>query len=103
MSSNLTRFTENNWDTYAGAFSFSDDSKPFIGANVMLEVVADMNGLCVMPFFDEEVCLQGGFCLVIQSCSEEIAKMLAERVLEDTSSMYPAEIKRYFKENGFRC
>ena len=102
MDCNLERFTDNDWNDYAGAISFSDGSKPFIGKNVMLEVVADINGLCVTPFYDEEVAIQGGWCLVFDPglCTEGMMKMLAERVLEDTKAMFPTEIKRYVKEKG---
>ena len=102
MDSKLERFTKEDWNTYAGALCFSDNSKPFIGSNVMLEVVADINGLCIMPVYDEKVCMQGGWCLVIDPdlCTADMVKMLAERVLEDTKNMFPAEIKRYISEKG---
>ena len=95
----LTRFTKHDFDGYAGALNFSNGSEPFVGRNTMLEVIADINGLCVMPFYDNEV----GWGLVIESCTDSMAKVLAERVLEDTKAMFPAEIKRYIKEMGFTC
>lgn len=68
----------------------------------MLEVVADVNGLCVMPYYDDEIITQGGWSLVInlKLCSEDMVTMLAEKILEDTKSMFPVEISRYIKDKG---
>ena len=109
MDSKLRRFTANDWNSYPGAISFdgevassNENSRPFIGSNAMLEVIADINGLCVMPHYDEEIQARGGWCLVFEGdCMEETAKMLATRVLADTKVMYPVELKRYFNGNGF--
>jgi len=102
MDSKLTRFTEADWNSYAGALCFSDGSRPLIGSNAMLVVIADINGLCVMPYYDEEIIMQGGWCLVIgpEHCTEEMVKMLAEKILDDTKAMFPVEISRYIKEKG---
>jgi hypothetical protein len=105
MASKLRRFTKNDWDGYPNATNFSNDSLPYIGYNIMLEVVADIRGLCIMPHYDEKIVMQGGWCLILDHdhFSEDMIKMFAERVLEDTKDMFPVEISSYIREKGLNC
>ena len=100
----LTRFTQHYWEVYAGAVSFDNDSAPFVGWNLMVEIVADKSGLTVYPYYDDSLAYSGGWKLNMEtefSNIEKMTEMLTKRILEETATMFPVEINQYLREKGF--